>query len=341
MKDLKFICAQPDDFYYLWQVHTWLESLKNIGNSDKAIVLVFTPNFREFNIKWKELESLYPESEFSYIKDEHNISKLIGIYIPIIRPYSLMRYFNENPSMVNKAVFYCDSDIVFTDEFNIDEYIDDDVCYVSNTNSYINASYFDSKIKDVKPEALEDYKKTDILSELTSVIGINREIAEKNNNHSGGAQYLLKNIGGSYWDKVMSDCINIKLYLGNVNKQFFESESKGFQSWCADMWAVLWNLWLRDQEVKVIPEMDFAWSTDNISKLEKIGILHNAGVTANFHGEVPMFYKGTYHSGKDPFNDPHLLTVLNDEKNKALCNNFYLQQMFSVKNKYNLNYGHN
>ena len=37
MKDLRFICAQPDDTYYTWQVHLWLESLKNIGQSDKAI----------------------------------------------------------------------------------------------------------------------------------------------------------------------------------------------------------------------------------------------------------------------------------------------------------------
>ena len=44
MKDLKYICVQPDDQYYTWQVHMWLESLKNRGDIDKAIVLIFTPN---------------------------------------------------------------------------------------------------------------------------------------------------------------------------------------------------------------------------------------------------------------------------------------------------------
>ena len=38
MKDLRFICAQPDDTYYTWQVQLWLESLKEIGEIDKAIV---------------------------------------------------------------------------------------------------------------------------------------------------------------------------------------------------------------------------------------------------------------------------------------------------------------
>jgi hypothetical protein len=341
MKDLKFIQACPDDAYYIWQVHTWLESLKNIGKSDKAISLIFTPDFREFNTKWKELEALYPESEFFYVKDVDGISKILGTYIPVLRPYSLMKYFNEHPDMVSKAVFYCDCDVVFTENFNIDAYIDDDKCYVSDTNSYINASYFDSKINDVKPDRLEAYKEIDVLAGATSLVGITREIAEKHNLHSGGAQYLLKNIGGSFWEKVIGDCLMIKTYLGNVNKQFFESENKGFQSWCADMWAVLWNLWLREQETVVIPEMEFAWSSDHISKLEKVGILHNAGIVSNSQGDIPTFYKGNYHPSKNPFNDPHLSYVLNDERSKTLCNHYYLQQMFNIKNKYNLDYGHN
>jgi hypothetical protein len=338
MKDLKFLCAQPDDTYYTWQVHLWLESLRKIGHSDKATVLIFIPNFREKNPKWEQVMALYPESEFVFYKDVDNASKLLGIYIPIIRPYVLMKYFNEHPDMVNKAVFYCDSDIVFTERFDIEQYIHDDVCYLSDTNSYINASYFDSKIKDVKPEMLEEYKKIDILSEITSLIGITREICEKNNLHSGGAQYLIKNIGGSFWDKVMTDCLLIRTYLSNINKQFFESEAKGFQSWCADMWAVLWNLWLRDQETKVVPEMEFAWSSDNISKLDRVGILHNAGIVGNTQGDIPTFYKGNYHTGSSPFEDPHLYKVYNDEKSKTLCNHHYVSQLIDIKNKYNLNY---
>jgi hypothetical protein len=338
MKDLKFICAQPDDTYYTWQVHLWLESLKNIGHSDKAIVLVFTPSFREKNDKWDQIVSLYPEAEFVFYKDEDKISNLLGIYIPVLRPYVLMRYFRDNPQMVSKAVFYCDSDILFTEKFDLSPFIEDDVCYLSNTNSYINASYFDSKIKDVKPEKLDLYKTRDVLAELTSLVGITRQVAEDNNDHSGGAQYLLKNIGASFWEKVINDCLVIRTYLSNINKEFFESESKGFQSWCADMWAVLWNLWLREQETKVIPELEFAWSSDRIEKLEKTTILHNAGIVANTQGDIPTFYKGMYHAGKDPFSDPHLTEVLNNEKSKTLCNHYYLTKLFEIKNKYNLNY---
>lgn len=339
MKELKFICAQPDDTYYTWQVHLWLESLRKIGHSDKAIVLIYVPDFRQQNPKWNQIIALYPETEFVFYKDTHKVSQLLKIYIPIIRPYVLMRYFEENRSMTTKAVFYCDSDVIFTENFNIDQYIDDDINYLSNTNSYINASYFDSKIKDVLPDKLEEYKQRDILEETTSINGISREIAEANNNHSGGAQYLLKNIDSEFWSDVMTSCLLIRTHLTNVNKEFFESEAKGYQSWCADMWAVLWNLWKREQVTRVVKEMDFSWSSDNIERLSSTGILHNAGITDPFMGGAyPAFYKGTYHTGKNPLEDPHLQEVLTNETTKKHCNHYYATQLVELRTKYNLTY---
>ena len=338
MRELNFVQACPDDNYYVWQVHMWLESLKEIGQSDKAISLIFTPKNREQNLKWKQIQDLYPESKFYFYKDEHNISNYLGIYIPVLRPYVLQRFFKENPEMSTKAIFYCDSDILFTQEFNLDKFLEDDVNYLSDTNSYINASYFDSKERQVLPEKLEEYKKRDILAEVTSLIGINREIAEQFNLHSGGAQYLLKNIDASFWSKVMTDCILIRTYLTKVNKEFFKDESTGFQSWCADMWAVLWNLWLREKETQVVKELDFAWSSDPIEKLASATILHNAGIVSKDMGTYPAFYKGAYHLGSDPTKDPHLEIVLNDENTKKKCNWYYANKLKALKDKYKLNY---
>jgi hypothetical protein len=338
MKDLRFICAQPDDTYYTWQVHLWIESLKKIGHSDKAIVLIFIPSYREKNTKWQQVIDLYPEAEFVFYKDEHKISNMLGVYIPVLRPYCLKRYFEENPGMKDKAVMYCDSDVVFTENLNIDAYLDDDINYVSDTNSYINASYFDSKVKDVKPEKLELYKTRDILAETAELTGITREIAEANNEHSGGAQYLLKNIDSDFWDKVLQDCLVIRTHLLNINKEFFENENKGFQSWCADMWAVLWAIWHRKQEAKIIPEMDFAWSSDPIEKIKRMGLLHNAGIIGDQANGYPAFYKGKYHTGQDPFDDPHLQTVMNNEQSQKYCTHYYTSQLIELKNKYNLNY---
>lgn len=339
MRKLKFIQCAPDDTYYTWQVHLWMESLKEIGHSDKAVNLIFTPRGRKFNDKWNKIVELYPEAEFHFYTDETNeISQYLGIYIPVLRPYVLWRYFKDFPENSENSIFYCDSDIIFTKEFNVDEFIQDDISYLSDTNSYINASYFDSKINDVLPEKLEEYKKRDILSELTSIIGINREICEANNLNSGGAQYLLKNIDAAFWKKVMNDCLVIRTYLQKVNKQFFENENKGYQSWCADMWAVLWNVWLREQETKVIPEMAFAWSTDPIKKLETHTILHNAGITGPTMDNVPCFYKGTYHLGSDPMLDDHLQIIINNEKAQQRCNWFYVKKLLELKEKYKIEY---
>ena len=337
-KELKFICAQPDDNYYTWQVHLWLESLKKIGHSDKAIVLIYTPAYREQNKNWKQVIDLYPEAEFNFYKDEHDLNALIGIYIPVLRPYVLWRYFKDSPKMSSYAVFYCDSDILFTEKFNVDDYINDDICYLSNTNSYINSDYFDSKINQVIPEKVEEYKTRDVLSEITSVIGITRVVAVENKEHSGGAQYLLKNVDHQFWNKVMNDCIIIRTYLQKVNREFFKTENDGFQSWCADMWSVLWNLWFRDKETQVIEEMNFAWSTDPISKLETTTILHNAGVTGTEMNGVPYFYKGKYHMGSDPTSDEHLEKVLTNDDSKKVCNWYYANALQELKNKYNLYY---
>lgn len=338
MKELKFICAQPDDKYFVWQVHLWLESLKEIGHSDKAICLVFTPKSREQSKEWQKIVDLYPESEFFFYKAEEDLNQLLGIYIPVLRPYILSKYFKLYPELKEKAIFYCDSDILFTEKFNISHLLNDDICYLSDTNSYISASYFDGKEKDVLPEKLEQYKTADIFTKLAEGMGISREIAEKNNLNSGGAQYLLKNIDAEFWEKVMRDCIQIRRYLQNVNKFFFESENRGFQSWCADMWAVLWALWYRGQETKVVKELDFAFSSDNISKFEEVSILHNSGITGDIQNDIPVFYKGRYHIGTDPFKDDYFYSVAENEANATLCNGYYVKKMLELHKKYKLEY---
>ena len=339
MKDLRFITICPDDSYFTFQVHLWLESLKEIGHSDKAIVLLYIPQNRQKNPKWQQIIDLYPEAEFHFYKDEQGeLVNYLRIYIPILRPWTAWNHFKKHPELSEKAIFYCDSDIIFMKDFNVDKYLDDDVCYLSDTNSYINARYFESKIRDVLPDRLEEYKTRDVLAETMSLVGVDKQVALDNNEHSGGAQYLLKNIDAGFWSKMMNDTLMIRTYLQKVNRDFFESENKGFQSWCADMFSLLWVLWFRGQETRVVKEMDFAWSTDPIERLQTHTILHNAGIVGTMQGTWPAFYKGKYHNGGDPTNDVHLNTVLTNEETKKHCNWYYADKLRQLKLKYNLNY---
>ena len=81
------------------------------------------------------------------------------------------------------------------------------------------------------------------------------------------------------------------------------------------MWAVLWNLWLINKKTKVAEELDFLWSTSNISDWHKNSIYHNAGVTAKSEG---LFFKGKYINEM-----PDL--KLNESLDKTKCSyNYYL-----------------
>lgn len=340
MRDLKFVTIFPDDAYFTWQVHLWLESLKNIGLSDKAIVLIFTPKYRQQNkAKFQQIMDWYPEVEWNWYRDENNeVTPLLGTYIPILRPWTAMKYWEDHPEMKEKAVFYCDSDILFTKNFSLDKFLEDDIIYCSDTNSYINATYFDSKIKDVLPEKVEEYKTIDVLDTAARMVGIDRATCEKYNMDSGGTQYLFKNVDADYWKNILQKIIPTLKYLRGINKQYFASESKGYQSWTIDMWLVLWELWRRGQTTKVVKELDFGWVHDPISKLDKLGIYHNAGATNTGTEDFPIFYKGKYHTGTNPFIDPHLDKVLNSPKSQKHCTWYYANEMDKLRKKYDINY---
>jgi hypothetical protein len=345
MKDVKFITACPDDNYYTWQVHLWLESLKDLNKSKDAIVLLYKPLNRARNTRWQEIENLYPEAEFYYINERvgENMNTLIGIYIPIIRSYCMWRYLSDNPSQgTDNALFFCDSDILFTKDFNIDKFLDDDINYMSDSISYMGATYFKNKVTDVLPEKLEEFKKRDILAELLNLVGVEREVADINQEHSGGVQYILKNSTASYWQKVMTDSISIRTYMQKVNREFFANQDIGYQSWCADMWGILWNLWHSNLEVKVVPELDFSWASCKIDQLEKKTIFHNAGITgermAHDGGTHLCFYKGKYHLGTDPTKDPMLDKIINSEESQKFCTSYYAKKVKELGEKYKIDY---
>lgn len=338
-RELEFITVCPIDTYFTWQVHLWLESLRELNLSDKATVLLFEPIGRPKNPKWDQVINLYPESKFFFYKDDGTAARYIGRYIPILRPYTMAKYCKDHPEIENKAVFYCDSDILFLKDFNIDHLLSDDIIYGSDTNSYINASYFDSKIRDVLPEKLEDYKKIDVLEESAKIVGINRQICEAHNAHSIGTQYLLKETNEEFWINVFNKCIPLLNYLGGINRQYFPNENKGFQKWTSDMWLVLWEIWRKGQDTRVVKELEFSWATDNISRINTTTIFHNAGVVSDMMSGVPYFYKGKYHSGNiDPTKDPHFELVLNNEESKKRGTWYYASKLKELSQKYKLSY---
>ncbi len=284
MKKLRIITCQPNDRLFCWQLRVQLHNLRKYGLSGQYTALIWKHSDRKdnemFNMEWLKLIEDYPEATFKFYEDDTNeLLRLIRVmnYIPLLRPWLLHKYFAERPELKSDAILYMDSDVVFTRKPNLEKLIQDNTCYLSDTRSYIAASYFDSKMKDVLPDKLEAYMEVDVLDELVKEFGLTREIAMKNEDGSGGAQYLLKNIDAQFWQNVFTGCIKILLNLRSVNRRFFENEDKGFQSWCADMWSILFNLWKKEYKTECPWEMDFCWATDPIGKWDQAQIYHDAG----------------------------------------------------------------
>ena len=332
------ITAQPDDQYFIWQNHLYIESCLNQGfTQDQIQILLYKPKNRQFNNNWNKLKEIYPDINI-FLYEDKGVQQFLGVYIPILRPHILWQHFEVYPELKDKTIIYTDSDILWLDTLNINHLLLDNINYVSDASSYLNYSYFENKYKQVIPEKLEEAKLVDFLKEVCNIVGVDKKIVIDNNNNTGGVQYILKNIDADFWKKVETDVLKIRLYLQQVNKIYFKNENDGIQSWCADLWAVQFNLWYRNLETKVVKELDFAWATEPIEKLNSCTIYHNAGVTGKYMNDIPYFYKGAYHTGQNPFLDEHLETVINNEQSKKYCTWYYTNKLLELKNKYNINY---
>lgn len=295
MRKLHLISCQPDDPVFLWQVAVNLHNQRKHGVSDKARVLVFLPFDRldwGFNGKWKFLESKFPEAKFFYYEDNGNfLDKILEVqYIPLLRPYMLAKHFEEFPELSNDAIYYHDSDTVFANPPTfLEDLRDDEVNYLSYTGNrdtnynYMCHEHFLSKEENIRKGMKREYKKVDPLSKLLSFFNLEKQFFIANKDNVGGAQYLLKDIDSAFWEEVKDACIKIRSFLMEMNLHFMkgksslERETNGWQSWCADMWAIQFILWKNKKTILCPPQMDFSWSTDEISNWGKRTIYHDAG----------------------------------------------------------------
>ena len=254
---------------------------------------------------YSRLINRYGSVNFFFYKD----TRVNPSYIPSIRPNILKKHFQYFKGLENDIIFYHDCDIVFTKNPDFSKFINNKICYVSDTSSYLNADYILSK-------------GSDIYEKMCQIVGIHPSIPKLMNSNSGGAQYLLKGINSEFWEKVETDCEKLyKFFLQDEQIKLNKNPSyHPIQRWTSDMWAVLWNLWILEKETKVDPYFDFTWATDPIEKWNKNFIFHNAGVTAP--GE--LFYKGIFMNAL-PYN-------IENKFNTNFASYNYFKEIQEVKN---------
>jgi hypothetical protein len=318
-KPLTLMCVQPCIPYYAWQIEVMLNNFEKHNLHKYDIRCLFAYNKRESD--WekkveviKKVESKYSHiARFFYYEDtrEYPIS-----YISSIRPNVLKQHFKEFPETSNRAVFYHDCDIVFTKHPDFfDKYLDDDEnWYVSDTISYIGHDYILSKGEDV-------------LDKMCQIIGIDKSLVKEKQGESGGAQYILKNVDWLFFQKMEKDCEKLFRQITELNhaKKREDPTHHELQIWCADMWALLWNGWLRGYSTKVVDDLKFCWATDDIKRWEETYIFHNAGVTESTKND--LFYKAQYRNGNFPFN----MDI--DQYKKDRCSYNYILEIKSIGEK--------
>lgn len=284
-----FVSAQPDTTYFHWQVEIYLYQFAKHGISDRCYAL-FGCTGSNPSTYAKELAKKFPNIKFYKDTREQNE------YSPSIRPHLLAKFFKEYPKL-GKNVFYHDSDIFLTKLPRFDlmltsdssDDINDNASYVSNTISYIGYEY----LKDCSTRYRNKYPflpELNIFYGMCKVVGIKPQIVIDNQNNSGGAQYLLKNIDYMFWKKCEKKCVELYTYLADYEKRYPIDDH--IQKWTTDMWVILWLYWKRIGITLIHKELDFSWATSTIKEYNKLNIFHLAGITDDNCAD--KFYKGKF-----------------------------------------------
>ena len=223
---------------------------------------------------YHQISNQYPEAVIEFYPDTRRTTH----YPSSIRPNILKQHFFKHK--LNEPFFYHDCDMIFTKKVDFTPFLNDDICYGSDTKFYIGHDYIKSK----------GYG---ILEMMASLTGIDVETIKENELNCIGAQYLIKGVDFRFWDEVEKICetLFLKITLENSRIKADNPNYHELQIWTADMWAVLWNLWKWGKQTKVDDYFDFAWATSTIEDWERLNIFHNAGITETGHG---FFFKGDY-----------------------------------------------
>ena len=300
------MCVQPASMYYTWQVEVMINNFikNNISANDIHIICSIK---NKIPIEWYKMQDKYTDVNFFFYED----TRKNPVYISSIRPHILKKHFEMYPELKYETIFYHDCDIVFIQPYNFSKFMRDEIWYASDTRFYVGSDYIKSK-------------KFGIYEKMCKIVGIDQSVPEKNELNSGGAQYIMKNIDHTYWEKVERDSESLYSYfLEHLEKHPETPEYHPIQKWTADMWAVLWNAWYFGHELKVDPDLEFAWPTFSYKDLSKYYIFHNAGILASQSDK--KFFKGDY-INKLPYNISNFV-------DKDDASHFYLNEIIETGKK--------
>jgi hypothetical protein len=285
MKDIVFVTAQPDVPYFHWQIKLYVHNFNEKGINPSQIHVILGIVHGKTEPTSGGLELLDLGVNIHFYKDD----RIKKTYIPSIKPYLISQWLKNSPEY-GDCFFLHDADIIFRELPDFKTLLNDDICYLSDTIGYIGYNYIIDCCRRYERQHPTS-EKNQLLNEMTSIIGIDTELIKTNQDSSGGGQYIIKNTDYKIWQKIYEDCTPLYKQMLNYQRRFPINPGQ-IQFWTAEMWSLLWNLWLFGYQTKITPLLDFSWATDNLEKYNTKPILHMAGVTEN--QKEKKFFKGEY-----------------------------------------------
>jgi len=282
---MRYICAQHSKLYYAWQTDAMIFSFLQNDIKQEQIDIVLAEDKNELG-HFLNLKKKYPNINL-YVYEDTRQSKR---YASSIRPHILKKHFKANPELYRGTFLYHDCDIALTKPLDLTPYLCgcNPTIYFSDTKSYLGYNYIKSKGQDV-------------LDLMCKTINIDQKIVQQNEHKSGGCHYLFKDIDFNFWDQVEIDSEELFKKVSQLNreKKAKNNEYHELQIWCADMWAILWNLWKLGRKTEILKELDFTWSTSTNETWFKNSIYHNAGTNDD---QDNKFHKAQYTQKYPPIN---------------------------------------
>lgn len=289
---LKFLSAQPDTAYFIWQLEAQLENFGQIGLDPVDIyILVGYDPLKGISDAFRLFAASNAHRANFFFYEDTRESKF---YIPGVRPHIIAKHLQAFPSFNDSPVFYHDSDIIFTKYPDFSALLSDDTWYVSDTRKYLDSTY----IRTYGQQVFED---------MCRVVGIDEATVMANDEHAGGAQYIVKHTDISFWQQVEQDSEALYVHLA-VNAHIYAAQYGGktqggedykpIQAWCADMWCLFWVALKTGRTVRVARAMYFIWPSTPYKAWEHIAIYHDAGV---IEADRTIHFKKDEFRGRSPF----------------------------------------
>lgn len=263
-----YLTAQSDDYYYTWQLAIQFANFRslNIRKEQIHVLFSFDPEIGlKEDVRQFLIDHEHAATFFLYADDREQRR-----YRSSVRPNIIKKHYAANPYLEKEAVFYHDCDIVFSRDLPLERLLADEHWYFSDTSIYTGVTY------------LQQFG-TSTVETLAGVIGIDPNLIFDNDSAVGGAQCLIKNATVSFWECIERDSEALYAYMEDHTEDFCFDGPAGkvyIQSWCSDMWAMLWNAWRFSFAVKVPAELDFCWPERPLAEWETYHIFHNTGITA-------------------------------------------------------------